>query len=376
MRNFYSVLLVLFVMISCSQTKTTGGQPAAISNVDTILVGTYTSDSSQGIYALEFERETGAIKNMGLVAEAVNPSFLVEGTEGDILYSVNEVGQGGISAFKWNRQLGEYSLLNHVSSEGASPCHVSISNHKDVLSSSNYQSGNVVFYAINSDGSLADSVEVRQNEGETGPDKRQDRAHAHCGIFGKNDQYLYVVDLGLDKIVAYKVDSSGKPMSSHTAMKLDPGDGPRHLIFHPTLDMAFVINELSSTMVSMSVDHTTGTFKRIDKKSTLPEGFNGTNYCADLHMTANGKFLYGSNRGHNSIVVFEVSETGELSFLEVESTRGSWPRNFSISPDEKHLLVANQKTNNVTVFEIDKESGLLEFTGNEAKVFSPTCLIF
>ena len=376
MRNLYSVLLALFILISCSQTKTTDGQTAVISNVDTILVGTYTSDSSQGIYALEFERETGAIRNVGLVAEAVNPSFLVKGAGRDILYSVNEVGQGGISAFKRNRQSGRYSLLNHVSSEGASPCHVSISNHKDVLSSSNYQSGNVVFYAINSDGSLADSVEVRQNEGETGPDKRQDRAHAHCGIFGKNDQYLYVVDLGLDKIVAYKVDSSGKPMSSHTAMKLDPGDGPRHLIFHPTLDMAFVINELSSTMVSMSVDHTTGTFKRIDKKSTLPEGFNGTNYCADLHMTANGKFLYGSNRGHNSIVVFEVSETGELSFLEVESTRGSWPRNFSISPDEKHLLVANQKTNNVTVFEIDKESGLLEFTGNEAKVFSPTCLIF
>jgi 6-phosphogluconolactonase len=195
-------------------------------------------------------------------------------------------------------------------------------------------------------------------------------------MFARDDRFLYAVDLGLDAIIAYPLDENGIAGEPHIAMNMDPGDGPRHLIFHPTKDLAFVINELSNSVVSMTVDPVSGTFEKIDKQSTLPEGYTETSYCADIHISDDGKYLYGSNRGHNSIAVFSISESGALILLETESVRGEWPRNFALSPDGKHLLVANQHTNNVTVFSIDPETGLLNYTGNELKVFNPVCLVF
>ncbi|XOV95004.1 MAG: lactonase family protein [Bacteroidota bacterium] len=350
--------------------------PLSVSS--TIFIGTYTSDSSKGIYEARFLPETGSFESGDptLVSDAVNPSFLAWKEDQDILYAVNEVEKGGISAFKLDDDSKTFKLMNHVPSEGSAPCHVSISHSGKIVASANYSTGNVITYSINEDGSLSDNVTEFMNEGELGPTSRQDKPHAHCGMFAKDDRFLYVVDLGLDAIIAYPLGEEGITGEPHTAMKLDPGDGPRHMIFHPSKDMAFVITELSNSIVSMSVDPEKGIFQKIDKKSTLPEGYSETSYCADIHITSDGKYLYGSNRGHNSIAAFKVSDEGMLTFLETESVQGDWPRNFAISPDEKYLLVANQKSNNVTVFSIDPKTGLLTFTGNQLKAYNPVCVIF
>ncbi len=371
MKNQIIILAITIISYSCMDRKPNEEKPSE----QTIFIGTYTSDSSEGIYQAKF-LQTGAIQDLKLISEAVNPSFLAWKSDQQILYAVNEVQQGGISAFKYHADSNRLQLMNHVPSEGSAPCHVSVNSSGSLISSANYSTGNVVTYPIKDDGSLSENVSQHQNKGEPGPTSRQKSPHAHCGMFAKDDRFLYVVDLGLDAIIAYPVNDDGMTGDPHTAMKLDPGDGPRHMIFHPNKDQAFVINELSNTIVSMSVDPETGTFRKIDKQSTLPEGFSETSYCADIHMTRDGKYLYGSNRGHNSIALFEVGDDGQMTFVEAEPVRGEWPRNFAISPDEKFLLVANQHTNNITVFARNPETGMLEYTGNQMKVFNPVCVIF
>ncbi|MCB0669736.1 MAG: lactonase family protein, partial [Saprospiraceae bacterium] len=198
---------------------------------------------------------------------------------------------------------------------------------------------------------------------------------AHCVKFDPNGKFLYTVDLGIDQIITYPVSASGVGEAT-SRFALDPGDGPRHFIFDPTRDLAYVVNELGSSVVSMRIDHNTGELTRIDKKGTLPEGFEGDNYCADIHISSDGKFLYASNRGHNSLAIFSVGDQGELEKIGVESVQGEWPRNFTLSPDEKYVLVANQNTDNITVFNRNTETGALTFTGNQYQLSKPVALKF
>ncbi len=372
----YYIPFVVVVFYGCMNNQPKDGKDAYRPQEFGVFIGTYTKDSSNGIYEMNFDAKGGMLSEPELIATAKNPSFLAWNQTQNTLYAVNEIDEGGVSAFQFDSESNQFSLVKHIPSEGSAPCHVSISHSGKLLSSSNYSTGNVICYPLLADGSLSDDVTFMQNIGEPGPTSRQKTAHAHCGMFSRNDQFLHVVDLGLDKIISYPLNEKGFTGDPFTGMSLDPGDGPRHLIFHPTKDLAFVINELSSTIVSMSVNATEGTFMRIDKKSTIPADFDGENYCADLHLSSDGRFLYGSNRGHNSIAVFEIKEDGQLQFLQTEPTQGEWPRNFAISPDDKFLLVANQNTNNVTVFDRSFQTGLLNYTGNQMKVFSPVCLIF
>jgi 6-phosphogluconolactonase len=238
----------------------------------------------------------------------------------------------------------------------------------------NYVGGNVSAFPILTDGRLSASSDMDQHQGK-GPRPQQDAAHAHCIIPDPNNDYALAVDLGIDQIISYKLDKSkGKlEQQAQPAFTAKAGAGPRHLTFHPSNKrFAYVINELNATLTTFTYNPATGTLTEVETVSTLPADFTGENACADIHVSADGKFLYGSNRGHNSIVVFAIDQnSNKLTLVQHVSTQGNWPRNFGFSPSGKTMLVANQRSNNITTFKVDPQSGKLTYTGNSTPVSSP-----
>ncbi len=371
--------VIIFSLMGCNEKKTEAKTELKedISKSETIeiLVGTYTNETSKGIYKLAFNPADGTLENKVLVVESTSPSFLIQSKDKQFVFAVNEKDPGKITSFKWNSSRSELEEMNTVESMGSGPCHIELNNKENLLSVANYGSGNIAVYPVNN-GKIIDSVQVRQHMGSSIVVPNQKSPHAHCSKFDKQGKFLYVADLGIDQIVSYPMNADGILGEKQTALDLDKGDGPRHFIFHPSKNLAFVVNELSSTVTAVKVNHETGIFEKIDKQSTLPKDYSEKSYCADIHISSNGKFLYASNRGHNSIAVFSVSDEGKLELLQTESVQGDWPRNFTFSPDEKFLLVANQNSDNITVFNINPETGLLAYTGNEIKISKPVCLEF
>lgn len=336
-----------------------------------LLVGTYTGQGSDGIYQLSFNPETGELTDPKLMAELGNPSFLTISPDRQYVYSVSEGDSGVVAAFKWENQ--KLNLINSVSSGGANPCYIDLHQRKVVLA--NYSSGNGGLYEVQGDGSLRSTNFAFQHEG-TGPNEsRQEAPHAHFSRFSSDGKFLYVVDLGIDQVMIYPVvgDSIG---AGSVAFHLQPGDGPRHIAFDDNRNRAFIVTELSNAVVAVNVDQQTGVFEEIDRKSTLPEAFEGESYCADIHISEAGQFLYVSNRGANSIAIFEVDQDGKLELIGSEMVKGNWPRNFIFSPDEKFLLVANQESNNIVVFAKNPMTGLLTDTGHQIELSKPVCLVF
>ncbi len=371
--------IILCSIISCNEkkNKVMPELKEEISTPETIelLIGTYTNKTSKGIYKLAFNPSNGKLENKGLVVEASSPSYLVRSKDKQFVYAVNEKNPGKITSYKWNSNRSLLEEMITVESAGSGPCYISLNAKENLVAVANYGSGNIAVYPVKN-GKITDSVQTRQHEGSSIVEPNQKSPHAHCSKFDKLGKYLYVADLGIDQIVAYSVDTDGTLGVKQIALELDKGDGPRHLTFHPTKDIVFIINELSNTIVSAKVNRKTGIFERIDKSSTLPAGYSEISYCADIHISSDGKFLYGSNRGHNSIAIFSVSEEGKLKLVKTEPVQGDWPRNFTLSPDEKFLLVANQKSNNITIFKRDQNTGLLTYTGNQANISMPVCLKF
>ncbi len=372
------LILCWFALAACSsstepQTKT--GPVEAETQTLPLLVGAYTDQESKGIYQLDFDLSTGTLSSPTLLVETGYPSFLAYSSDREYVFAVNETKGGQASSFQWNDDHSQLVPLSQQATEGDYPCHVERNESGTLLAAANYGSGNITVFQVLA-GQIQASPTVRQHTGSGPVSPNQTSAHAHCSKFGPGGKFLYTVDLGTDQIVIYPVSETGTVGPAIENLEMDPGDGPRHLIFHPTQDLAFVVNELSSTVASFQLSPETGKLEPLDKISTLPDAFSGTNYCADIHLSSNGKFLYASNRGHNSIAVFSVGENGRLERIGVESVRGDWPRNFTLSPDEKHLLVANQKSNNITVFAVDPATGLLTYTGQEIAMSKPVMLLF
>jgi len=340
-----------------------------------LLVGTMAEGEEQGIYQLVFNTETGKLSNRQHVAKEDKPGYLYLSKDGEMVYSSNGTKPGSVSAFRWNKDRTALDRVGNWSSKGDGACYIELSPDENLLAAANYSSGGIVLYPLDGKGTILDEPQEVQHMGN-GPHPNQKSAHAHCVKFSDKGDYLYAVDLGIDQILAYPVTAEKKLGKADVGLQLDPGDGPRHLVFHPTQNKVFIINELSSTVVSATVDEETGVFTKIDKKSTLPEDYQEPNACADIHISNDGRFLYASNRGHNSIAVFSVTESGDLKLLTIEPVQGDWPRNFSLTPDGNFLLVANQKSDNITVFKVDSKTGLLEFTGNEISIPEPVCLKF
>ena len=354
--------------MSCSTKNTQSTSKTAID----LMVGTYTGDGSEGIYRLKFNTKTGELSDPILIAKTSNPSFLDISSDGQYVYSVSEDEEGSISAWSWNDR-GTLDLINEVSTYGKHPCYIDEQN--GFVAVANYSSGNGGIYTITQNGGLSKGGSEFQHYGSSKNVERQGEPHAHFSQFYKDGNTLYVIDLGIDQVIGYPVNN-GRLGAAKTALVAEGGDGPRHLEFHPEKNLVFIVTELTSEVISASVDQESGKFIVIDKQSALPEDFTGESYCADIHVSADGQFLYVSNRGHQSIAIFKINEDGTLEMLATDDVQGDWPRNFTLSPDGDFLLVANQNSDNITVFKRDKKTGLLEHTGNEIKLSHPVCLKF
>lgn len=347
-----------------------------------MYVGTYTKGRSESIYIYRMNLADGQLKPAATIKGISNPSFLAIDPKRRFLYAANESGEfagkrgGGVTAFAIDRKTGDLRKLNEQNSPGV-PCYVSVHPSGKFVLAANYGGGNVVIYPVRADGSLAEASDVAQHKGAGGDPKRQSGPHAHSIVPDAAGRYAFAPDLGLDKVMIYRIDTKNGKFIPNGFAATKPAAGPRHFDFHPSGKFAYVVNELDSTMIAFAYDKTKGALQELQTISTLPDGFSGTNYPADVHVHPSGRFVYGSNRGHDSIVIFSIDQnTGKVALVGHESTQGKWPRNFGIDPTGAFLLAANQNTDNVITFRIDQQSGKLTATGQTTEIPSPVCLKF
>lgn len=343
-----------------------------------LYVGTYTDEHrSDGIYLVRMDRRSGQLRAVGSIDAGPNPSFLAIHPNGRVLYAVNEVERGGaVSAFAIGGDSGALTRLGEQPSQGGAPCYVSVDRSGRAVLVANYAAGSVALLPIQADGALAPATSVVQHTGSGPVVDRQSAPHAHCILADPSNRFAVAADLGADHVFVYRLDldhPSLQPVDGAAAV-MRPGAGPRHLAFHPTLPLVFVADELDSTVATLRFDAARGALTPLETRSTLPAGWTGTNYPADIHVAPSGRTLYVSNRGHNSIAVFSVTASGALSLDQVVSTEGDWPRNFSLDPSGRWLLAANQRSDSIVVFACDVASGRLTRTGQRLAVPSPVCL--
>jgi 6-phosphogluconolactonase len=346
-----------------------------------VYFGTYTkAGESQGIYEASFDDATGKLGEVVLAAEWKNPSFLAIAPSGKTLYAVSEVadadGEGQVGAFRI-LETGKLELINQVRSGGGGPCHVSLTPDGKTLAVANYGGGSVASYRLADDGALSDPVSVIQHTGSSIVPNRQKAPHAHSINFSPDGRYAYAADLGTDRVYHYAVDPATGALSASGETVITPGSGPRHFAFRPDGAFAYVINEMTLMMTAFGVEQTSGELGEIQSLSTLPAGTEKIGSTAEVVVHPSGRFLYGSNRGHDSIVAYAIDgASGQLGYLENEPIRGKIPRGFVVSPSGKWLLAAGQQSSTVTVFAIDEASGELSYADSEAKVWSPVCIRF
>jgi 6-phosphogluconolactonase len=350
-----------------------------------LYVGTYTKGDSKGIYAFRYETKSAESKSLGLAAETANPSFLAASPDHRFLYAVNELTQyqgassGAVTAFAINHATGKLSQLNEVASRGADPCYISFDKTGKYALVANYTGGSVAIFPVSHDGHLQAATAFVQHKGTGKNPERQEGPHAHWIETTPDNRFALVADLGLDQVLIYRFDQNSGALTPNTPpfAKVDPGAGPRHLAFHPSGKFVYAIDELASTITVFAFDSSNGSLQSLQSVSTLPADFRGTNDTAEIHVHSDGKFLFASNRGHDSIAVFSIDQTtGKLTMTGDFPTGGKTPRNFELDPDGTHLLVANQDTGNIVTFTIDQRSGRLTTTGHELKVPSPVSLRF
>jgi 6-phosphogluconolactonase len=349
-----------------------------------IYVGTYTDKRAEGINLCDFGPSTGSLSARMDVIAAENPSFLALSPDGNLLFAVKEVSDfrgtsgGAVSAWKIDKGSGSLTFINSQPSLGADPCHLTVSLNGKFVLVANYTGGNVAVLPVAQGGTLGEAVCVKQHSGQGPNTSRQEKPHAHSINLSPDNQYAYACDLGIDKIMIYRFDAESGQLTSASVpfFQTAPGAGPRHFCFSPDGRHAFVINELNSTITALSFESSSGSLREIQTLSTLPNDFKGENTCADVHVHPNGRFLYGSNRGHDSIAVFSLDQkTGALSPAGHQPVGGITPRNFLIVPSGEYLLVANQNSNTINVYKINQANGMLTPTGQSAEVPQPVCIV-
>jgi 6-phosphogluconolactonase len=365
-----------FAWGACSSVK--AGKPE---KTYMVYVGSYAPAEAKGIFGFRFNPNTGALKQVLAMPGGPNPSFLTLDASRRNLYVVNEVGNfndsrtGAVSTFAVNQQTGDLTLVSQHPTLGASPCYVSVDQENKYLFVANYGGGNVAVFPIQTTGEVGPAVDMDQHIGK-GPHKNQDSPHAHCILADPAQRFWFSVDLGIDQVIGYTLNrATGQLSRGRRAFTTRAGAGPRILTFHPSGRFAYLICELNSTIYALAYDAYKGSFREIQMVTTLPAGYEGTSYCAHVAVSPDGRFLYGSNRGHNSLVVYAIApDTGELSLVEHVNVKGDWPRHFTLDPTGQVLLVANQRSNNIAVFRVNRETGKLSFTGHTAQVPAPSCL--
>ncbi len=350
-----------------------------------VYVGTYNKAKGRGIHAFRFDVTTGQLTSLGLATEAVNPTFVTTDPRGRFLYATKEVARhegkksGAVRAFTIDRRTGKLRFLNEVASGGTIPCYVSLDRAAKSVLVANYGSGSVEVIHLLDDGRLGKITAFDRRAGTSVNPDRQEGPHAHWINVSPDNRYALSSDLGLDKVFVYRFDEKTgtlEPNDPAYAM-VAPGSGPRHIAFAPSGRFVYLINELKSTITTFSYDAARGALRKLQTVSTLPNGFKGQSDGAEIAVSPSGKFVYGSNRGHDSIAVFAVdSQKGTLTAVERVSTQGKIPRHFAIDPTGSYLLVGNQASDSLVVFRIDQKTGRLSPTGQSLRVPSPACVRF
>ncbi|WP_027127362.1 lactonase family protein [Gelidibacter mesophilus] len=351
--HFPLIFLTVLCFLNCEQKTTT------------LYVGTYTDGDSEGIYQFQFNSETGALTNKQLATISENPSFITYSPDKKYLYAVNETDNGAVSAFKVASD-DALSFINKASTHGANPCHVALNENGNKAVVSNYTGGNFALYTVKNDGTLTEAFQILDQTTDSMV------SHAHSAQF-YNDE-LYTSNLGRNAVFNYRLSNNTYELIAPSIVEIDDNSGPRHFSLTKDGKFIYIINELSSTITAARKIE--NGFERIETVSTLDPNFKGESYCADIHLSEDEQFLYGSNRGENSIVVFKRDATsGALNRIQNIQVNGDWPRNFTLDPTGKFILVANQKSNNIAVFKVDKTNGELRFL-HEVELPSPVCLLF
>lgn len=349
-----------------------------------VYIGTYTGATSQGIYGFRFDDATGALTPIGLVAETQSPSFLTASASGRFVFAVNEFGNyggeksGSVTSFVVDAATSKLTQVSVQATRGADPCHLALDRTGRYLAVANYSGGNFALFPVDAAGRLGPAKTVVAGEGSGPVQSRQQGPHAHMVAFDATNKFLIGADLGIDRLLVYRFDATAGTLAPNDPVGavMPPGAGPRHFAFHPNGRDVFAINELSSTITRLSWDAATGRFSVLASQSTIPADFKGNNSTAEIVVHPSGRFVYGSNRGHDSIAVYSVGADGALTLVEHESTRGRTPRNFTIDPTGRWLIAANQGSGSLAVFQIDQKTGALEPVGPLATVGSPVSVLF
>ena len=359
-----------------------------------VFIGTYTDPilfgtgkvlkgKGEGIYVYKMNAASGVMELINKQTDVTNPSYLAFDPTRQRLYAVNELKQfegdptGTISAFAVDTKTGGLKFINKKPTHGTDPCHLTVDKTGRFVLLSNFMSGSVSVLPIRDDGGLADASDFIQHEGSSVDPNRQQGPHAHAVTLDDSNRYAYIPDLGIDRVMAYKFDSERGKIGPSPIFQVPvkAGAGPRHIVFHPNGEWAFLINELDSTMVAFRHESDSGELTQIQTVSTLPPDFKGESTCADIHIAPSGMFVYGSNRGHDSIVIYKIDpRSGRLNYVGHESTRGHTPRNFAIDPGGTFLLAANQDSDTIVTFRIDPQTGMLQSTGQVIHVPTPVCI--
>lgn len=337
-----------------------------------MYVGTYTGPKSKGIYAWRFK--DGKLNPIGVVGETTNPSFLAIHPNGKNLYAVGEGKGGTVTAFSIDRSSAKLTQLNSQSTKGSGPCYVSVDKTGRNVLVANYGGGSIAVFPVDpKDGKLHESSAYVEHKGSGADKKRQSKAYAHCIKPSPDNRFAVVSDLGMDEVLVYAFNAAAGTLKLSSEAKLSPGTGPRHFAFHPKGRMVYVIGELNSTVTAFAWDN--GQMHERQKISTLPADFKGeNNTTAEIVVHPSGKWLYGSNRGHDSIARFALDKSGKMTLVDHTPSGGQIPRNFALDPSGKWLIAAHQKTDNIVVFRIEPGSGKLTRTGDSVEVGSPVCV--
>lgn len=341
-----------------------------------VYFGTHRSGPGIGFSIAHFDSDTGALTQPRFLIEAVEPAFFVIHPDGRHLYTCNSGAPGGVSAYEIDRGTGQLTLLNREPSAGDDASYVCLDQTGRYVFIANYQGGNLAALALKSDGSIGARTAFVQHTGHSIDPNRQTRPYAHSIIIDPTNRFVLVADLGLDRLFVYRFDAKDGSLQPNDPpfVTVAPGSGPRHVKFHPNGRWVYLINEMGCTVTAFTWDSTRGALTEFQTIPTLPADFKGTNTCAEVEVHPNGKFLYGSNRGHDSIAVFAIDPaTGRLTPVEHVPTQGKWPRNFAFDPTGRWMLVTNHNSDNAVVFRVDDATGHLTRTGEPVSVPFPFC---
>ncbi len=373
MNRLYPACVLLLSLLSAYSARADEQKPEKMR----VYIGTYTGGKSKGIYRAELDLKTGALSGVTLAGATANPSFLAIAPSHHFLYAVGEGGGKGVSAFAIEKN-GDLKLLNQESSKGSGPCHISLDKEGKHAFVANYGSGHIACLPIGEDGKLSEATSAIQHKGASVDPGRQKEPHAHSINPDPANKFVFAADLGLDKVLIYRFDSTKGTLTPNDppSVSVAPGSGPRHFAFHPSGKFAYVINEMALTMTAFSYDADKGVLKEVQTISTVPAPQKGSS-TAEVVVHPSGKFLYGSNRGQNTIAIFKIDEeTGKLTLVGHQGKTIKTPRNFAIEPTGHFLLVANQDGDSISVFRIDQKSGELELVGEPVTVPNPVCIRF